>query len=158
MNRVIIHPTDFSDCSMIAFEYSLNLAKILDCELFLIHVIDYSQMKGHDQSGRLLMDRSEEIEAQTEQKLKALGENAIRESIRCRAQLYNGSLTSILPDLIEQERPMLIVMGTVGSGSISTKSLEVTPIPLYSLLAHPFWRFRWIRNLPSQRKLCWLPI
>lgn len=40
----IVLGTDFSEASDVAFEYALQLARALDCELFLFHAVDVSAM------------------------------------------------------------------------------------------------------------------
>ncbi|MBS3731537.1 MAG: universal stress protein [Desulfobacterales bacterium] len=40
----IVLGTDFSEASDVAFEYALQLARALDCELFLFHAVDISAM------------------------------------------------------------------------------------------------------------------
>lgn len=121
MNNLIIHPTDFSKCSTVAFEYSIHLAKIFKCDLLLVHSIDSSQLDGYDLSGRSMLDKSAEIEKIAEEKLQELGNAAIEKGVKCRAQLYTGNLTAWLPDMIKKENPIFTVMGTTGAGSVTNK-------------------------------------
>ena len=117
----IIHPTDFSKCAMVALEYAIQLAKVYNCELILVHSLDFSELDGHDAAGYSLIAKTQEIERNTEKNLKDMGDSVVKKGVNCSAKLYTGSLTSWLPDLIKELRPTLVVMGTTGAGSISNK-------------------------------------
>lgn len=121
MNRIILHPTDFSECAAVAFNSALVLAEKLGCELLIVHSIDSSQLGEYDQSGRTMLSRSDQLEKEAHERLQNLGQTAIERNTKCRAHLYNGKLTTWISNIIKDENPFLIVMGTTGAGSVTNK-------------------------------------
>ena len=121
MSTHIIHPTDFSDNSLVALDHAIHLAKAYDCELLLVHSINWGKLDDYHRAGRSLLTKSEAIEKDAKEQLTRLGEKVITKGIQCKAQLYNGSLTAWLPDMIKKENPKMVVMGTTGAGSLGNK-------------------------------------
>lgn len=121
MKKLIIHPTDFSKCANAAFDYALLLAKATDSELLLVHALDTKQYDINSQSGRGLLEKSQEVEQYAESKLNELGDRAMNAQVKASGQIYSGYLSSWLPDLIRKEKPMFVVMGTTGAGSLGNK-------------------------------------
>lgn len=120
-SKLIIHPTDFSDCSYIALEFAINLAIVQQCKLLLVHSIDSSRYEGHDESGQMLLTKSKEIEEHVDQLLREMGVKVQQHGIECAAQIYAGKLNSWLPEKIQSEKPAYVVMGTTGAGSVANK-------------------------------------
>lgn len=121
MNNTIIHPTDFSKCSMVALEYSIHLAKVFNCELLIVHSFDFSKLDGFDEAAHSLIAKTKEIEEEAEMKLREIGNSIVQRGVKCGPALYNGPLKSWLPDMIISMKPKFVVMGTTGAGSLGNK-------------------------------------
>lgn len=121
MDKVIIHPTDFSEASNTALQFAEELAKSYNSELLIVHSLDKEKLEGYELSGATLLQRSKELHQESLDKLKLLGESAIKKGVRCRAQLYEGQLIDWLPEVIKRQKPQLVVMGTTGADSINNR-------------------------------------
>lgn len=121
MKKLIIHPTDFSNCANIAYDYALLFAEKLNADILIVHGIDNNQLGDSDLLGHSLITKSKEIEEIAQGKIQALGEKAIGKSIHVKGEIYSGSINSWLPNLIKDKKPFLTIMGTVGAGSMYKK-------------------------------------
>ncbi|CAG5081617.1 universal stress protein [Parvicella tangerina] len=117
----IIHPTDFSSCAKKALDHAIIFAKAYNCEILITHSIDNDRYTGFDQSGKTLLSKTEELIDQTEKALKELGKKVTEKGVKCSGQIYSGKLMSWLPQLIEENMPLFIVLGTTGAGTIGNK-------------------------------------
>jgi nucleotide-binding universal stress UspA family protein len=122
MATTIIHPTDFSACAEKAMQYAIQLCQHFDAELLLIHTLDPSKLHGHELSASTMRTQSKKLETEARTKLNDLG-NAIanQHRLKCRAQLYQGKLINWFSQKVNDIKPLLVVMGTTGAGSLGNQ-------------------------------------
>ncbi|CAM3544963.1 universal stress protein [Flavobacterium gelidilacus] len=143
----ILFPTDFSDVATNAFVYALELAKIIDAEIIVLHtfqmpIIDYQYFP---QNYSQLFDSFElatfEMFKDEIPKLRTLAEKRNLEHINLYHKLMDGALTSNIKDCIVEEKIDFVVMGTAGAsgwkeffiGTNTGDALTSVSVPLLSV-------------------------
>ncbi|NOQ76112.1 MAG: hypothetical protein GQ574_29185 [Crocinitomix sp.] len=121
MKNTIVHPTDFSKCANDALDYAIELAKILNCKINIVHSLDFDGELHATHNASSMLAMSQKVEKTAEIKLKALGDKVIENNVECTAGIYTGKIHSWLPDYISENKPMLVIMGTTGAGSVANK-------------------------------------
>ena len=137
----ILFPTDFSENSMQAFPYALDIAFLFDAHLTLFNAYKLPHSKSN-----LLVSIVERMKEDSEKELNKLREKALEKpkykklsiSVDARA----GSLVSLIPKLAVDCSSNLIVMGTKGADSIKevligSNTLEVIQTTKCPVLAIP---------------------
>jgi nucleotide-binding universal stress UspA family protein len=146
MKRILI-PTDFSDVAKNAFVYALELAKIIDAEIIVLHtfqmpIIDYQYFPNNYSQ---LFDSFElasfEMFKDEIPKLRAIAEKRKLEHINLFHKLMDGDLISNIKDCIVEEKIDFVVMGTAGAsgwkgffvGTNTGDALSSVSVPLLSV-------------------------
>jgi len=97
-NRPIIIPWDFSDLAEFALQHAEKMAKIVNCDIVLLHIIK----------------KSSEIEKATE-KLKAIViEHEKKYGIKPKFVVREGSIFTDINKIIDEEDAFFAIMGTHG--------------------------------------------
>lgn len=121
MPKIIIHPTDFSDCAENALDYAVDIAKAIKAKIKLVHTLDYSEIRVTSLDGQALVENSKDLEENAKNKLLEIGKKVQDEGVLCEASIHTGRIGNWLPSYSEKESVEFIVMGTVGSDSLKNK-------------------------------------
>ena len=133
--KKILVPVDGSDHSMRAAEYALELAKLIDAEIFLLHCRKtlpavlgepYYQKAVDD-----LMEKSNELIEPYRDLFQEAG-------IQFTYRILEGRPTNIIPEVAEIEECDMIIMGSRGHtnleglflGSVTHRVLHIAPCPV----------------------------
>jgi nucleotide-binding universal stress UspA family protein len=102
--KTIIAPVDFSDASTNALSFAAEMSKRASAHLHIVNVIT----PGED-------------EAEAKSKLKAIAlelQKAFGSDLHCESSVGQGSLITVLQEIIDAQKPDLIVMGTKGASGL----------------------------------------
>jgi len=127
-NRPIIVPWDFSELSEYALEHAVNLARILNCDIYLVHIVK----------------KQSDIES-AEEKLSSFINSAKKKyNVSILSILKEGSIFSEISSIIEEKNAFFAVMGTHGikgmqkfTGSWALKVIAGTKSPFIVVQAPP---------------------
>jgi nucleotide-binding universal stress UspA family protein len=145
MNTILL-ATDFSPASQNAAAYALNLAKYLNAKLELVHA--YIIPFAYTDSPVPLLNL-DEIQKISEDSIAAESHrlNNLGYGVEISTKLIPGDIVDCLADLIEEEPPMLVVMGTSGDGdesmlwgSMAVKSLRTLKAPVLAIPSNVVWK------------------
>lgn len=137
----ILVPTDFSECSTEALEYAMSLAKPLQADLILTHVIEpfpYTAVNGI-----AFINFEERLIPEARALLDKFSQRPLEEKLSVETHLTSGIPSREIITLAEREGADLIVMGTHGrtginhlmAGSVAEKVVRLSPCPV--LTVHP---------------------
>jgi nucleotide-binding universal stress UspA family protein len=122
-NRIVV-PTDFSSCSEEAWALAQRLARALDAELVLVHVLVEAPLYdetpfniGH------VRTVCESARRWAEESLGQWASKAKIDGLNARVVLRTGAAYQEIVDLATDERADLIVIGTHGRGGIDRSLL-----------------------------------
>jgi nucleotide-binding universal stress UspA family protein len=136
----ILHPTDFSDCAFNAEEHAVRLARSLDAELLLLHVVVEAPLYGENPFGTV--DPVAFYDARRAWATKTLAARA--ENIRQGTGVTVSSLVCTGAPAVEivaaarREGVDLVVLGTHGRGrldrllvgSVADRVIRTAPCPV----------------------------
>lgn len=132
----ILVPTDFSERSAYAVQQGVNLARIMDAEVVLAHVVEESAMSflfGSIDVQDLKQSVKTKLEAQAE---KITADTSLPSSVRVRT----GKPYKKLVEIISEEGINLVVMGmnnTEGTGgfigSTAARLIKTSPCPVITI-------------------------
>jgi len=139
MNKIIC-PVDFSEASLNALEFAIEIGKKFHSHITLFHVFterDFNKVVGQDFVGKSF----KELMAMATNKLKKISDQLNEDyngQITCSYQLELGELIDKLEDTIKNEGYDLLVMGTTGVskmkgvsfGSNTEDAIEDIGIPI----------------------------
>jgi len=119
MNKIIC-PVDFSETSLNAIEFAVEIGKKFHSHITLFHVFtenDFNKVVGKEFVGKSF----KELMAMASAKLERLAEAIHEENaeITCSSQLELGELTDKLKEAVNEGHQDLIVMGTTGVSRVS---------------------------------------
>jgi nucleotide-binding universal stress UspA family protein len=135
IERILV-PTDFSDHSLAALKYAIELAREHDSEVILVHVVEplpYGVGRWYEPT-KLLEDYGEiasgELE-RFEKEAKQLYPN-------CRSELHYGVVHEVIGELVSKLKVDLIVISMRGQthlldlliGDVAEKLLRYAPCPV----------------------------
>lgn len=143
----ILFPTDFSEVADNAFVYALHLAKILDMEVFTLHVHSLPNLRTGNLSHTLVdfyeYANWEKFENYRDSipHLKNIAEEAGLSDITMYHCLEEGDTIKAIQRKIKQDEIDLVVMGTTGAtgvkkvflGSVAGEVLENAPCPVIAV-------------------------
>lgn len=119
MFKKILVPIDFSECSVNALKYAIQLAeKFQAFELILLHA--YTVRVAYGEMAFATMDQADEIVEEfneLEKQVKAL------KQIRYKTLTINGELITAIKQTRQEENIELIVMGTQGANTLDREIL-----------------------------------
>jgi nucleotide-binding universal stress UspA family protein len=145
MNTILL-ATDFSPASQNAAVYALNLAKHLNVKLELIHAYIIPFAYTDSPVPLLNLDEiqkiSEDSIATERNRLKTM-----HPEINIETKLLPGDIVDCLNEIIDENPPMLVVMGTSGKsedsmlwGSMAVKSLRTLKAPVLAIPSDVTWK------------------
>ena len=133
----ILHPTDFSDCSALAFEIAIDMAKQNSATLIVLHVVE---SLGADNAS--MGQARTELEPETYRKrlMEEIKKIAPPEGSKIPVEhvVAEGDPADQIDRFAKENKIDLIVMGTHGRtgmarflmGSVTEKALRHTPCPV----------------------------
>jgi nucleotide-binding universal stress UspA family protein len=142
--RQIVLPIDFSDCSMDAYEYGVQMAKWFDASLTLVYAIEPLSYSLDFSLTHPLEDKANR--KRIEQRLEKLIMVLIEQGLSARYELVNQpSMEAIFKACASQEAD-LIIMGTHGRkglprlilGSTTAQVLQHSPYPILTVKSPKF--------------------
>lgn len=133
--RRILHPTDFSECAQLAFEFACVLAQRYGADLHVLHVASHpvvapvEGMPGHyreELSARLSVMRAKERDVRVESQL-----------------LFSNAPATEISRVARDIKADLVVMGTHGRtglrrlllGSVAAHVMQRAPCPVVTVTA-----------------------
>jgi len=120
MKKILV-PTDFSPNANRAIDYAVQIAKLNQATIYVIHAMDHLYPVGESN----LLSKEDYNKQQTEEAFTSL--EMIRRSIEdteqvlVNIQLYNGSVTDTIVVAAEEHQADLVIMGTLGITGIKDK-------------------------------------
>lgn len=138
--RIILHPTDYSDCARHAFHVATDLACLNRALLLVLHVVD---TLGPEHVGYHEAVSQRQPEAQQHllsEELHQIQPPADRD-VRVQHILAEGDPARVIADIAAREHCDLIVMGTYGrnilsrllTGSVTQKVSHLSTCPLLTV-------------------------
>ncbi|MCB0775145.1 MAG: universal stress protein, partial [Chitinophagaceae bacterium] len=106
--KQILVPTDFSPNAEKALDYAIQLAKFLRSEVFVLHSVD----PGLPES--TIADSNEKMELLK----KSI---ASKEMVQVKTEICEGATVNAIVDVSADEKPDLVVMGTLGNSAFKEK-------------------------------------
>jgi len=122
--KKIIAPVDFSDASTNALSFAAELAKRASAKLIIVNIFE----KGEDEE-----ESRDKLKSVLADLKKTFGTN-----LNCESSVAHGNLVAELKEIISEQQPDLIVMGTKGAsglkriliGSNTVNVLAKTKVPV----------------------------
>ncbi len=97
-NRPIIIPWDFSELAEYALQHGEKIAKIINCDIVLLHIVK----------------KSSDFEAATEKMNAAVEEHFEKYGIKPKFTVKEGSIFTDINKMIKEENALFAIMGTHG--------------------------------------------
>ncbi len=143
MKKILV-PTDFSECANNALNFALQIAKQLSWEIVLVHTVEGETGIYGDYMG-VQKDQEGEMLKEARQKLQLLND-AIRETekVTIESQIYTGNVKENILTAIDNTKPELVVMGTMGTSGgraekiWGTKTAAITGSSNVPVIAVPY--------------------
>lgn len=120
-HNLLLCPVDFSRCANNALNFAIPLSKALNCKIKLVHNVDLRSIALGEMNEWKVLEKLGELEESATKKLKKLQEQVQQKGLNCEYQVIRGEKVSELVELIEELKPMLVVMGTTGAGGFKNK-------------------------------------
>jgi nucleotide-binding universal stress UspA family protein len=141
--RRVLHPTDFSRASAVAFNRAVETAKANRAELLLINVVTASIPPIGDGyiSPKVYAEMQASALAYAKKQIDALVAKARRSGVRVRGLLLEGVPHERIAQTARRKRADLVVMGTHGRtgfarfflGSVASRVLAIAPCPVMTV-------------------------
>jgi nucleotide-binding universal stress UspA family protein len=133
--RKILVPVDFSDCSQVAFDCGVGLAREFRSELLLVHVIDpICYPLGDEYGGVYSAQLMEETRASAQSEMKKLARNA---KVQCSIRITEGSPAREICRLAKRDVDLIIApthgwtgLGHVLIGSVAERMVRHASCPV----------------------------
>ena len=125
--KQILVPVDFSDCSLFALRYAVNLARQVDASLILVHVASSLLTPPEMEFVHLDMAKFQaEVEKHASAKLAAIAQKEIPAGVRASQLIRHGSPWEQITACSKEKKADLIVIGTRGYSGIKHALLGST--------------------------------
>jgi nucleotide-binding universal stress UspA family protein len=143
--KKVLVPIDFSDGSLLALDYAIDLARSIRAELTILFVVEPAS-SGVGGGLYSATDRSILIEEQQRigsEQLSLLSRRLGKRAIRFRTVVETGTPYRVIGEVAERLRADLIVMATHGRGglshlllgSVTEKVIRTAPCPVLTMRA-----------------------
>ena len=139
MERVIIYPTDFSACAENALPFAIGMAQAMNCKLVAVHAIDIGGISASEESPARVLDDIKLLERKAEQQLRIIKDRARKSQIECKSEVIKGGRkVSFFSEYLEEADPLMVVMGTIGSGGLENMVMGSLTYKLIKNTTFPF--------------------
>lgn len=119
-SKLIIYPTDFSNCAKNAMPFAIAMGKVLKCKIRIVHSVEIGLVGSSEENPRVILDKIIKLEAIAESKLIKLKEEIQVLGLECEYELIHGRKL-FLKEYMEDLEPLMIVMGTIGNSGLENK-------------------------------------
>ena len=119
-SKLIVYPTDFSDCAKNALAYAIAMSKALSCKIRIVHAIEISGIATSEENPNIIIETIKVLEEYAEQKLEKLKKEIESFDLECDYDILKGR-TLFLKEYMENISPLMIVMGTIGKNNLENK-------------------------------------
>ena len=119
-SKLIVYPTDFSDCAKNALAYAIAMGKALNCNIKIVHTIEISTLASAEENPETLITTFRLLEELAEEKLLKLKEEIEGFGLECDYDILQGQ-SLFLKAYLENFNPLMIVMGTIGKNNLENK-------------------------------------
>jgi nucleotide-binding universal stress UspA family protein len=120
-DKIILHPTDFSDNAAKALKAATDLLKIPDSRIMVLHICEYPQNAGHpsvDELEKKVSEKRKEAAALMETYMKkCFGKTEPNPLPERNIELSTSAYKGIL-DVIDRIGPYMVVVGQKGSSTV----------------------------------------
>jgi nucleotide-binding universal stress UspA family protein len=142
MKKILV-PTDFSPNADKATDYAVQIAKLNEATVYLIHACDHMDPLYLD-GAMTHMEYNQRIMDEAFEKLE-LRRRSIEETeqVLVNTQLYNGSVQDTILVAAEEHQADLVIMGTLGITGLKDKIFGSKTAALINHCPCRCWRFRW---------------
>lgn len=144
--KKILAPTDISELSQVGVHYALNLAKAIEAEVTIYHVVDYDTLIRHGQRSTASSSFQPPDQLFLERYQVALSQflkdyiSELTPYVKVREKVELGTPDKSIVELAKSEGYDLIVMSTHGKtglrmtvGSVTEKVVCTAPCPVLSI-------------------------
>jgi len=146
MKKILV-PTDFSPNANRAIDYAVQIAKLNQATIYIIHALDHLFPVNE---GNLLSkeDYNRKITEEAFTSLEILRQSIEEtEQVLVNVQLYNGSVTDTIVVAAEEHHADLVIMGTLGItglkdrifGSQTAAVISNTTVPVLAIPLEYDW-------------------
>ncbi|WP_299668124.1 universal stress protein [uncultured Polaribacter sp.] len=119
-SKLIVYPTDFSDCAKNTMPYVIALAKALKSKIRIVHAIEIGSLASAEKNPTILLDTIRLLEEEAKNKLVKLKERIEAFNLECAYDIVRGQ-TLFLKEYMENLDPLMVIMGTIGNHGIENK-------------------------------------
>ena len=119
-SKLIIYPTDFSECAKNAMAYVIAMGKALKCKIRILHAVEISSLAITEENPDILLNSIKILTEEAENKIRTLKAEIEAFDLECEYEIVEGR-TLFLKDYIENIDPLMIVMGTIGKNGLENK-------------------------------------
>lgn len=119
-SKLIVYPTDFSDCAKNALAYVIAMGKALKCKIKIVHAIEIAGIAISEENPSIFLETITVLQEESEQMLEKLKKEIESFDLECDYDILQGG-TSSLKDFMENLNPLMIVMGTIGKNNLENK-------------------------------------
>ena len=118
--KTILVPTDFSDYSTNALDFAYNIARKIDAEIQLVHVIESMDSQSYNTTGMVEINRQvdlymNELMKVVTGRMKSIENDPKFEGVSIRSHVHYGKPYETIARAIADHDAYLVVMGTLGS-------------------------------------------
>jgi nucleotide-binding universal stress UspA family protein len=140
----ILFPTDFSESSLEALPYGVELAALFNAELLILHVVPaLPPMPSDAQYTSDIAKLASKLRADAEAKLQESLQGKIPSELKTHRILVRGRAADCILGAIEEHKADLVVISTHGltgwrhvlMGSVAEKVVRMSPVPVLSVRA-----------------------
>lgn len=144
--RKILAPTDLSELSQVGVRYAINLAKAIEAEVTVYHVVDYDTLTRYGQrsaASSSFQPPDHHFLERYQNALSGFLMNHVSDlipSVKMRQKVELGTPDKSIVQLARSEEYDLIVMSTHGKtglrmtvGSVTEKVVQTGPCPVLSI-------------------------
>lgn len=144
--RKILAPTDLSELSQVGVRYAINLAKAIEAEVTVYHVVDYDTLTRYGQrsaASSSFQPPDPHFLERYQNALSGFLMNHVSDlipSVKMRQKVELGTPDKSIVQLARSEEYDLIVMSTHGKtglrmtvGSVTEKVVQTGPCPVLSI-------------------------
>jgi nucleotide-binding universal stress UspA family protein len=140
----ILFPTDFSESSLEALPYGIELAALFNAELLILHVVPaLPPMPSDAQYTSDIAKLAAKLRADAEAKIHESLQGKIPSELKSRRILVRGHAADCILGAIEKHQADLVVISTHGltgwrhvlMGSVAEKVVRMSPVPVLSVRA-----------------------